>query len=542
MSENRRTGRSLATPAAIMLLAGAAIVLLWVALKRDQESRVADIVEAVSYAARSEMARQLIAQFRAFDLVRDFWSEYALTPVDQWQADAMIEIDHFPGLEVIAWAERDGPRFFSSGPNVALSHTPSDEEWAMIQDSLDAAFDVGSDTVVGPDLDASGHAVLRLYLPVSDGGREAVMIALIDVTDQVDALLEDDSPGYEILVSCCDGIEIFRTGDFDADIPAGWRRGGLIAPFDDVLWRVEHQPSRELASDFRPWALDAVLIVGLGLALAIGTIAYHSRRADERARAARLAERQIRALNEELEQRVEQRTRDLNDALSDLNTIGLSVAHDVRNPLHTAGLTIEALLAANGEDGRVTSQLNRVKSGLDQIYSILERLMALSSVSSFETERRQIDLAQLAHQVVREVIGDEAPGLTIGPLPPAYVDPTMAHILLTNLVSNAVRHSAPKGDARIEIGARRDGDMTTYYVRDHGRGIDAADRHDLFKPASRDRSESRGNGGLGLGLAIAARVVARHGGTIWAEETDGGGATFCFRLPEGDETTSAPKA
>jgi signal transduction histidine kinase len=518
----------------MMLLAGAAVVLLWAALKRDQESRVADIVEAVSYAARSEMARQLMAQFRAFGLVREFWSEYALTPVDQWQADAMIEIDHFEGLEVIAWAEREGPRFFSAGPNIALSHTPSDEEWALIQDSLDAAFGVTEDTVLDPQLDADGHAVLRLYLPVTDGGREAVMIAIIDITDQIDALLEDDSPGYEILVSCCDGLEIFRTGDFGAAVPDAWRRGGLIEPLDGVLLRVEHQPSAELALDFSPWALNAVLVVGLALALAIGTVAYHSRRADERARAARLAERQVRALNEELEQRVEQRTRDLNDALSDLNTIGLSVAHDVRNPLNTAGLTIEALLATNDKGDDVTARLNRVKSGLDQINTILERLMALSSVSSFATERQRLDLEALASRVGRELIADDEATLTVEPLPPAYVDPTMAHILLTNLIGNAIRHSIPGDRPRIEIGARRDRNSTTYFVRDHGPGIDAGARKDLFSPARRARADSRNGGGLGLGLAIAARVLARHGGSIWVEDTEGGGATFCFRLPDDD--------
>jgi signal transduction histidine kinase len=536
MPENNKTGRSLITPLAMMLLAGAAIVVLWTAMRRDHETRVADIVEAVSYAARSEMARQLIAQFRAFDLVRSFWSEYALTPVEQWEADASIEIDHFDGLEVIAWAEREGPRFFSAGPQIALSHTPSDEEWAMIQDSIEAAFGVEEETVIDPVLDGEGHAVMRLYLPVENSEREAVMIAIIDLTDQIDAVLVDQSPGYDILASCCNGIELFRTGDFDADIPESWLIGGFIEPIDGVIFRIQHQPSAELASDFRPWALNTVLGVGLALALSIGTITYHSRRADERARAARIAERQVRALNEELERRVEQRTRELNDALSDLNTIGLSVAHDVRTPLNAAGLTIESLLAANGGDGWAAFQLNRVKSGLAQINTILERLMALSSVSAFEAERRQTDMEQLARQVGGELIAEGQAMLTVGELPAAYVDPTMAHILLTNLIGNAIKHSAPGGAARIEIGARSDGDVTTYFVRDHGAGIDPAVRDELFKPAPARRvpSGNRDGTGLGLGLAIAARVCAQHGGAIWVEETEGGGATFCFRLPDSD--------
>lgn len=523
----------------MMLLAAAAVVMLWTALRKDQESRVADIIDAVSYAARSEMAGRIIAQFRTFDQVSAFWWEHALMPVDQWRADASIEIDHFPGVDVIAWNELSGPRFFSSGANVALDHVPSDEEWEMIQESLAEASTADDWTVIGPVIDGDGHAILQLHMPVRDEGRQAVMIAIIDLTEQVAALLADESPGYDILVTCCDGIEIFRTGEFNAAIPASWIKGGLIQPVDGVLWQVQHQPSVELASDFRPQALNFVLLVGLALALAIGAIAYHSRRADDRAHAARIAEQQVRALNEQLEQKVEQRTAALNEALGDLNTISLSVAHDVRSPLNAAGLTIESVLAGNGHDSKLAEQLNRVKSGLHQINSILERLLALSSVSSFTTNCQDLDLGDLAHQVGRELISDGEARLTIEAMPPAHMDPTMAHILLTNLISNALRHPAPGQKPDIEIGARADGDSTIYFVRDHGAGIDPSFRTELFKPIQRLKSERTAGAGLGLGLAIAARVVARHGGAIWAEETGGGGATVSFRLPNGVPHTSA---
>ncbi|MGW8370594.1 MAG: ATP-binding protein, partial [Gammaproteobacteria bacterium] len=94
-------------------------------------------------------------------------------------------------------------------------------------------------------------------------------------------------------------------------------------------------------------------------------------------------------------------------------------------------------------------------------------------------------------------------------------------ILLTNLIGNAVKHAASGG---IEIGSRCEGDDVVYYVRDHGPGIEPSEAGDLFTPKGR----KHGDGGLGLGLAIAARAVSRHGGRIWLESTDGGGATFCF--------------
>jgi signal transduction histidine kinase len=521
----------LALPLLITLVAGTATILLWSALRQDQETRVANIVEAVSYAARSEMARQLIVQFRAFYGVRDYWARYALVPAEQWHADATIELDHFEGLDAIAWSERDGPRFFSSGPKIALGHSPSGEEWRVIQNWIDEAQEAGADTVAGPTIDDDGHAILRVYLPVHTTDRSGVLIAVIDIHDQIAAILEDESPGYDIRVSCCSDVELYNIGDFDADVPDEWKHGGLIEPMPDLLWQVDHQPSVELAATYRTWAIDTVLAVGLALSLAIGAITYHSRRADNRAAAARKAERELRVLNEQLEGRVESRTHALDQALSDLNTVNLSVAHDIRTPLNTANLTIESLYQPGQSDSE-KKKVRRLEHSLDQISAILDRLLALSRVSAFAPKFSEINMQAMAERVVGELeTNGFRSNIRVSSMPPAQADATMMHILLTNLIGNAVKHA---GAGPIEIGSRQEDGSTVYFVRDHGPGLDPDEAEDLFTPQGESRS---GESGLGLGLAIAGRAVSRHGGRIWAEPSDGGGATFCFSLaqPSGED-------
>ncbi len=514
-----------ALPVVMTLLAAAAVTLLWAALRNDQEARVATIVEATSYAARSEMARQLLVQFRAIDRVSAYWSEFARMPVEQWRADALIEIDHFDGLEVIAWVEMDGPRFFSNGPTLALDHVPTDEEWERIQSIVADATAVDRALTADLAADEDGHAVNSLYRPSREGRRTAVLIAIIDITSQVESILDDESPGYDIAVTCCDGIELYRTGDFTADIPEMWVSGGLIEPMAGLLWRVDLQPSQELATGFRSWSLNTVLIVGLALALAIGAIAYHSRRADERARAAGFAEMRVRSLNEQLEQRVAQRTEDLNNALADLNTINLSVAHDIRNPLNTVGLSLEGLKANGTADS--STALARMQSGLDHIAAIVERLLALSRVSAFVAERDWLDMESVSREVAGEFALGDRVEIRVNAMPSAYADETMVRILLTNQISNALRFANERG---IEIGSREESG-TVYFVRDFGAGLEPGVAGDLFKPSRKPRDNGDGSG-LGLGLSIVARAAARHGGSVWAEDTPGGGATFCFRLPE----------
>jgi light-regulated signal transduction histidine kinase (bacteriophytochrome) len=144
-----------------------------------------------------------------------------------------------------------------------------------------------------------------------------------------------------------------------------------------------------------------------------------------------------------------------------------------------------------------------------------------------------VDLGAEARQIAAELDGQAAGRRvlwTIGPLPVVRGDPTLLRLLLQNLLDNAVKYTRPRPEARIEIGARREGPDWVVHVRDNGVGFDmryAAKLFGVFQRLHRD-SEFEGTG---IGLAHAARIVERHGGRIWCDAMPERGATFYFTLP-----------
>jgi signal transduction histidine kinase len=257
----------------------------------------------------------------------------------------------------------------------------------------------------------------------------------------------------------------------------------------------------------------------------LGGLVFETRRANNRAAAADAAGERVRRLNRELEDRVLARTQRLRDTLADMNTVNLSISHDLRSPLNAIGLTVTQLKEAGAHDAALAERCERVASGVQRMTAITERLLGYSR-SAFDSELDEVDMRALALQVLEE---QSVPvgSVTLGALPPVRADRVIAHILLGNLVANAVRHGR---GARIELGSRTTpAGERAYYVRDAGPGLDPELAGRLFKPVTRRPSGSR-DGGLGLGLAIAARAVERHGGRIWVESEPKRGATFLFTL------------
>jgi signal transduction histidine kinase len=526
--------RSLALPAAIAIVAAGAVILLWRDLRADHEARIANVVEATSYATRSELARRLTVQFVSLNALADFWSAAADTDRKR-AAEAPLEFANLAGVKAVAWSADDGTRFLAS-PARPASHVPSTDEWAPFAPWVAEAFEVDAATSRGPFAGGDGHATFRYYLPLRSAQRRGALVAVVDSEALLAALLADEAPGYEIRVSCCEGTPLYRRGTATTRVPASWARDGWIAPVPGIRWNVAHRPGDELAATLEASAPDSVLIVGLALALLLGGLVFETRRANERASAANAAEQRVHKLHRELEERVVARTQQLDDVLHDLNTINLSVSHDLRSPLNAISLTVGQLSAANRDEAKARL-LARIESGVERMAAMLNRLLGYSRTSSFESQLEDIDMRELTALAVREQSLDPQ-AVSIGALPPARADRVITHILISNLVANAAKHGRAGRGPRIEVGsATTDAGVPAYFVRDFGPGIEAEVAEQLFRPLP-DRPRGETGAGLGLGLAIAARAVARHGGKIWVESEVGRGATFWFTLapsPGADE-------
>jgi signal transduction histidine kinase len=236
----------------------------------------------------------------------------------------------------------------------------------------------------------------------------------------------------------------------------------------------------------------------------------------------------------EISRRLEDRSRELEEALKELDAFSYAVSHELRAPLRTmTGITQVLLTGTAGlpeEAKQRIATLQRLALHMD---GMVKALLEFSRIGSRELAMQSVDPAGLAREAI-ESLGAETGrrdiSFVVGDLPRCRAMPSLLRQVYANLVSNALKFTRKRDRAVIELGARHEKEETVYFVKDNGIGFPDGAKDRLFVLFSRLHDEGDYEG-TGVGLALSRRIIHRHGGRMWAEGSPDKGATFFFTLP-----------
>jgi signal transduction histidine kinase len=535
-----------------IVVAAIGVTISFLAWTRSLEERrigITNVLGTLADEATGAIESRIEHEIEALRDLATFWQLHGLLNEEAWQLLTRKSIEASPGVRWIAWVSSDPAHTRAIARDTVQAVDPATlrrirarltEPSAEIEERWsDSAYDI------------------EVLLPVGSPGRSVSMLA---ATIRVDSLwLREIAPsahGLAIQLRSDQGQELALRRAPSNHVPPWMKLRRSFTSSSGRAVQVHLSPSREYAEQIvTPWP-NYFLIAGLFLSVSIGMLLFqflrahdyttaltHAfRRVDEQLGQLSRQDRQLRDLNEKLEQRVRERTAALSEAVRESATFSHAVSHDLRSPL---GAILNYAVALEEDCGPRLGEeerrlIGRIRAAGQRAAMLLNGLMEFASSGESPADPQVLDMRVGAERAFAEVVANEPERdnvrFDVDRLPPAFADPLQVHRVFVNLLGNALKYSRCRAQREIQVGGAWGATHSVYWVKDNGPGFQASRASEIWKPFR--RLNGNGEEGVGLGLASVARTVTGMGGRVWAESDGGSGATFYFSLPVEEPVTA----